>query len=180
MNFQKEKEIFEREVQMERWKPIKFVWLPRNIVNIIVLTIMRYFLLQQYSQSWNMHFDKIRMYSFVKNEEELYIYKWANGSEVIFLVLYVNDILLMKNDIPTLYSIKLWQSSQFFMKDLREVSFILGMKIYRVRFERLLGLSKSTYIDTMLKWFSMENFNNGHLLIDHEIILSKKDCPTTP
>ena len=66
------------------------------------------------------------------------------------------------------------------MKDLREVAYILGMKIYRYRSKRLFKLSQSTYIDTMLKQFSMENFKKDYLLIDHEIFLSKKDCPTTP
>ena len=42
------------------------------------------------------------MYGFIKNWEEPYVYEWANGSVIIFLVLYVDDILLIGNDIPTL------------------------------------------------------------------------------
>ena len=91
----------------------------------------------------------------------------------------MNDILLLENDIPTLYSVKLWLSSQFSMKDLREVSYILGMKIYRDRSRRLLGLSPSTYIDTLLKRFNMDNFKKDYLSIGHGITLFKKDCPTT-
>ena len=73
--------------------------------------------LKQASQSWNMYFDKvIKMYDFVKNGEEPCIYKWANSSIVIFFGLYMDDILLMGNDIPTLQNVKLWLSSQFFMK----------------------------------------------------------------
>ena len=50
-----------------------------------------------------MYFDKmIKTYDFVKNREEPYIYKWANGSVVVFLMLYMDDILLIENDIPTL------------------------------------------------------------------------------
>ena len=71
-------------------------------------------------------------------------------------------------------------SSQFSMKDLGEASYILGMKIYRDRSRKLLGLSRSTYIDTVLKRFSMENSKKGYLPIGHGISLSKKDCPTTP
>ena len=38
-----------------------------------------------------MYFDKyIRMYSFVKNREEPYMYKWANGSIVIFFVTFLH------------------------------------------------------------------------------------------
>ena len=66
------------------------------------------------------------------------------------------------------------------MKDLEEAAYILGMKIYRDRSKRLLGLFQSTYIDTMLKRFSMKNFKKSYLSIGHEISLSKKDCPTTP
>ena len=66
------------------------------------------------------------------------------------------------------------------MKDLREASFILEMKIYRDRSKRLLGLSQSTYIDTVLKRFSMKNFKKGYLPIGQEIFLLKSDYPTTP
>ena len=126
-------------------------------------------------------FDRtIKTYGFVKNGEEPCIYKWANGPVVIFLVLYVDDILLIGNDVPTLQGIKIWLSSQFSMKDLGEASYILGMRIYRDRSKRLLGLSQSTYIDTMLKRFSMENSKKGYLLIGHGISLSKRDCPITP
>ena len=55
------------------------------------------------------------------------------------------------------------------MKDLGEASYILGMKIYRDRSKRMLGISQSTYIETMLKRFGMENFKKGYLLINHEI-----------
>ena len=66
------------------------------------------------------------------------------------------------------------------MKDLGEASYILGMRIYRDRSKRLLGLSQSMYIDTVLKRFSMENSKKGYLPIGHGIQLSKKDCATTP
>ena len=68
--------------------------------------------LKQASQSWNMHFDKvIKTYGFIKNREEPCIYKCANGPVVVFLVLHVDDILLIRNDIPVLQGIKVWLSS---------------------------------------------------------------------
>ena len=51
------------------------------------------------------------MYGFFKNGEESCVHKWVNGSVVMFLVLYVDDILLIKNDILILQSVKLWLSS---------------------------------------------------------------------
>ena len=59
--------------------------------------------LKQVFRSWNMHFDKaIKIYDFIWNGEVSCIYKWANDSIVIFLVLYIDDILLIENDISTL------------------------------------------------------------------------------
>ena len=42
----------------------------------------------------------IKMHGFVENEEEPYKYKWVNSSVSVFLILYVNEILLIRNDIP--------------------------------------------------------------------------------
>ncbi|KAL0406086.1 UNVERIFIED_CONTAM: Retrovirus-related Pol polyprotein from transposon RE1 [Sesamum latifolium] len=59
--------------------------------------------LKQASQSWNIRFDDvIKSYDFVKNEFDPCIYKKVSGSSVVFLVLYVDDILLIGNDIKML------------------------------------------------------------------------------
>ena len=64
--------------------------------------------LKQASRSWNIYFDKvIKTYGFIKNREEPCIYKWINGPVVVFLILYVDDIFLIGNDIPTLQRIKI-------------------------------------------------------------------------
>ena len=55
-----------------------------------------------------------------KNEDKLCVYKKVNGSAVVFLVLYVDDILIIGNDIPTLQSVKTWLGKCFAMKDLGE------------------------------------------------------------
>jgi len=121
--------------------------------------------LKQVSRSWNTHFNKtIEKFEFFKCEEEPCVYKKVSGSAIIFLVLYVEDILLIGNDIPTLQGTKIWLSEQFSMKDLGEAVYILGIKIYRDRSKRLLGLSQSTYIDTILKRYNMDNSKRGRLL----------------
>ena len=59
--------------------------------------------LKQESKSWNIRFDEIiKMFGFIKNEDEPCVYKKISGSIVVFLILYVDDILLIGNDIPSL------------------------------------------------------------------------------
>ena len=65
------------------------------------------------------------------------------------------------------------------MKDLGEAAYILGIKIYRDRSKRLIGLSQDTYIDKVLKQFNMEEAKKGFLPMSHGVHLSKTQCPTT-
>ena len=104
----------------------------------------------------------------------------GSGFARTFLVLYVDDILLMGSDKIALKEVKDWLSTQFSMKDLGEAAYILGIRIYRDRSNRLLGLSQSTYIDKMLRRFSMEQSKRGLLPVRHGVHLSKKDSPQTP
>ena len=83
--------------------------------------------------------------------------------KVFFLILYIDDILLIGNHIPTLQDVKSWLEKCFAMKDLGQATYILGIKIYRDRSERLIGLSQSTYIDQILRRFSMQNSKHGAL-----------------
>ena len=96
--------------------------------------------LKQASRSWNKRFDReVKRFDFVKSEEEPCVYKRISGSTVTFLVLYVDDILLIGNDIPSLDSVKSSLKKVFSMKDLGEAAYILGIRIYRDRSRRLIG-----------------------------------------
>nr|GEU73779.1 hypothetical protein [Tanacetum cinerariifolium] len=64
------------------------------------------------------------------NEDESCIYVNVSGSVVVFLVLYVDDILLIGNDILTLQSVKDWLGKCFAMKDLEDAAYIFGSIMY--------------------------------------------------
>ena len=52
--------------------------------------------LKQASRSWNIRFDEaIKEFGFSQNTDEPCVYKKARGSVIVFLILYVDDILLM-------------------------------------------------------------------------------------
>ncbi|MBJ4058720.1 hypothetical protein JGD43_25725, partial [Salmonella enterica subsp. enterica serovar Goldcoast] len=52
--------------------------------------------LKQASRSWNIRFDEVvKGFDFIKNEEEPCVYKKVSGSKLMFLILYVDDILLV-------------------------------------------------------------------------------------
>ena len=92
----------------------------------------------------NKCFDNvIKAYGFIQTFEEACIYKKVSGSSAAFLILYVDDILLIRNDTEFLDNIKGYLNKNFSMKDLAEAAYILGIKIYRDRSRRLIGLHKA-------------------------------------
>ena len=60
---------------------------------------------------------------------------------------------------------------------LRRTEIILGIKIYRDRSLRLLGLSQEKYIDKILKRFSMDGTKKGFLPMRHGLISYKAQSP---
>jgi hypothetical protein len=136
--------------------------------------------LKQASRSWNLRFDEIiKGFGFVQNTKESCIYKKMSGISVAFLVLYVDDILLVGNDVQMLNSVKEYLNSKFSMKDMGEAAYILGIKIFRDRSRRLSALSQSTYLDKVLKRFKMEGSKKGLLPIMKGVSLSVTQCPAT-
>ena len=65
------------------------------------------------------------------------------------------------------------------MKDLGEAAFILGIRIYRDRSRRLIGLSQSAYLDKVLKILNMDAAKKGFLPLSHKFRLSKTQSPVS-
>ena len=99
---------------------------------------------------------------------------------MVFMILYVDDILLIGNNVGLLSSVKFWLSTQFQIKDLGEVQYILGIKVPRDRENKKLVLSQATYIDKLLVKYVMQDSKKGLLHFRHGILLSWDQCPKTP
>jgi hypothetical protein len=93
----------------------------------------------------------VKQFDFIKNMDERCVYKKVSRSEVVSLIIYVDDILLIRNDVSLLQLLsiinRIWLSKNLSMKDMIKVTYILGIKIYIDISKRLLGLSQSMYID---------------------------------
>ncbi|GKB75240.1 retrotransposon protein, putative, ty1-copia subclass, partial [Tanacetum coccineum] len=129
----------------------------------------------------NKRFDEeIKRFGFDQNLDEPCVYQKASGSNVTFLILYVDDIIIMGNHIPSLQSVKDYLGKCFAMKDLGEAAFILGIKIYRDRSKRLIGLGQNDYMDKILKRYKMDNSKRGHIPMQERLGLNKTQGSSTP
>jgi hypothetical protein len=112
--------------------------------------------LKQASRQWNIKFDEtIKIFGFKENVEDNCVYVKFKKGKFIFLILYVDDILLASNDVRLLQETKGFLSSNFDMKDLGEASYVLGIQIHRDRRNGVLGLSQKAYLEKVLKKFNM-------------------------
>jgi hypothetical protein len=101
-------------------------------------------------------FDRIiKNFGFKENIENNCVYAKFKNGRYIFLILYVDDILLASSDVHLLLETKKFLSSKFDMKDLGEASFVLSIEIHRDKSKWVLGLSQKAYIEKVLKKFSM-------------------------
>jgi len=134
--------------------------------------------LKQASRQWYLKFDEIiTSCSFKENVVDQCIYLKVSGSRYIFLVLYVDDILLAANNNGLIFETKCMLSSHFDMKDLGEASYLLGIKILRDRTNGVLGLSQKTYIDRVLSRFHKQSCSPRKAPIVKGDVFSKSQCP---
>ena len=134
--------------------------------------------LKQASRQWYLKFnDTITSFGFQENIVDRCIYRKISGSKFIFLVLYVDDILLAANDLGILYETKSFLSKNFEMKDMGEASYVIGISISRKRSHGLLGLSQKAYIEKILERFNMNNCSAGVVPIQKGDKFSLMQCP---
>jgi hypothetical protein len=112
--------------------------------------------LKQASRQWNLKFDDtIKRFGFEPNIEDNCVYAKLKNGKYVFLILYVDDILLASNGVSLLRETKKFLSSNFDMKDLGEASYVLGIEIHRDRKNGVLGLSQKAYLEKILKKYNM-------------------------
>ena len=77
--------------------------------------------LKQASRQWYLKFNEtIRKFRFKENKEDNCIHAKFKNGKFIFLILYVDNILLASSDVDLLREIKKFLSSKFDIKDLGE------------------------------------------------------------
>lgn len=114
--------------------------------------------LKQSPRQCNRRFDEfMKLQGFERSLYDSCAYFKSYGSEdMIYLLLYVDDMLVAARDLKEVQKLKELLSSEFEMKDLGPAKRILGMDIYRDREKGILTLSQGTYLCKILRNFMME------------------------
>ncbi|RDX78234.1 hypothetical protein CR513_41521, partial [Mucuna pruriens] len=123
--------------------------------------------LKQASYQWYHKFHQvITLYGFEANVVDDCVYHKFSGSKYIFLVLYIDDILLASSDTSLLHETKRFLTKNFKMKDFGEASFLLGIQILRDRSRERFGMKDSKPKDILIAnrdKFSLKQCPNNDL-----------------
>ena len=113
--------------------------------------------LKQAPHQWNKCFDQFMIKNgFVKSEFDLCVYmKKLKDGGYVYLLLYVDDMLLVAREMTEITKVKEMLAKEFDMKDLGSAKRILGMDIERDRAGGVLKLSQSSYLKKVLQVYIM-------------------------
>lgn len=138
--------------------------------------------LKQAGRCWYQKIDKAlsdMKFSHLSSDWCVYHYISDDGSVVIWIALYVDDLLIVSNSMSQLSQFKIKLSQLFSMKDLSEAKFILGVEIERDRKQKTLKINQRSYITSIIDRFDMAAANPCATPMDAGCKLSKLQSPQT-
>jgi len=129
--------------------------------------------LKQSSRSWyfTLH-EAITSFGFTIVSEDHCVYVKKTTKEIMFLTLYVDDILLAGNNLEMINATKWWLSSVFDMKDMGETRYVLGVEIVQNYPKKLLGMCQEAYIKIVLERFRMHHSKPVDTSVEKGLTLS--------
>ncbi|XP_050339482.1 uncharacterized protein LOC126765840 [Bactrocera neohumeralis] len=98
---------------------------------------------------------------------------------MVYVAIYVDDVLVFSSDKKATQRIKIELSSKFKMNDMGSASSVLGMSVQRDEVKKLIKLDQSEYISSVLKRFGMDECNAVATPLDLSQKLTLEMCPKT-
>lgn len=137
--------------------------------------------LKQSPRQWNKKFDACMLkMNFTRSQYDTCLYfKDVKSKAPLYVLLYVDDILLISSSKVSINGVKHDLKRHFDMKDLGPAQKILGVKILRDRAKRTIYLSQTDYLHKVLNRFAMENAKPAPIPLGGHLDFSKKDCPVS-
>nr|GEW23800.1 retrotransposon protein, putative, Ty1-copia subclass [Tanacetum cinerariifolium] len=147
--------------------------------NKVCLLKKSHYGLKQSPRQWYKRFDDYMLNNGFKRSSYdscVYCRSYAPG-EYIYLLLYVDDMLIACKSKAEIGSTKSLLKNEFGMKELGEAKKILGMEIVRDRSRKILMVSQSGYVSNILNNFRIDNGKSVKMTLGGHFKLSLKDCP---
>ena len=134
--------------------------------------------LRQWYKCFNSYMIKID-YKRCEYDCCVYVNSLDDDDSFIFLLLYVDDMLITAKNMVEVNKLKSLLSKEFDMKELGTAKKILGMEIHRDRASGRLWLSQYSYVKRVLERFNMDDAKPVNTPLANHFRLSTNQCPKT-
>ena len=152
----------------------------QNKPNHVCLLKKALYGLKQAPRQWNIKFDKcMRDIGFTRSNFDPCLYMKDVKSVPMFLLLYVDDMLLVSPSMKSILEVQKFLNRNFDMKNLGDAKCILGMHIVRDRANSTLLLNQTEYVKKILTRFKMANAKAVSSPLASHFLLTKDQCPKT-
>ncbi|KAH9647652.1 hypothetical protein KPL70_025267 [Citrus sinensis] len=137
--------------------------------------------LKQSPRQWYLRFDEFMLsHGYLRCSFDCCVYyKVISTNLYIYLLLYVDDMLVACKSREEIEALKNLLNSEFEMKDLGSAKKILGMEIKRDRSKGIMFLSQEKYLRRVLETFGMTSCKPVMTPIATHFKLSSLQCPKT-
>ena len=126
--------------------------------------------LKQSPRNWNKRIDKFfNSLGLSQIPEDHAVYVMKENPGLMFIGVYVDDLIIGSVNLTLLEEVKAALSSEFQMKDLGNASYVLGISVRR--FGDTLFLSQKKYAKEILKKFGMEDCHGCKTLMERGELL---------
>ena len=114
---------------------------------------------------------------FKKNNIELCLYTHAEGKNVVYLLIYVDDLLICSKNksVKKIQSVQKLLTNKFEMKDLGEVKEYLGINIDYDCFKNEMRLSQNKYIESLANKYKLQNSKLHCTLMETNLKIEKAE-----
>lgn len=123
--------------------------------------------LKQSSKCWNDEINKFLLsLGFKRSESDYCLYSVLCGENTLYLLLYVDDIILAGPDLNIINVYKDKLCKEFEIKDKGKLQNFLGLEIEYNREEGIIKLNQRRYVESLLKKFGFEGCSSTAIPID--------------
>ncbi|WVZ24349.1 hypothetical protein V8G54_002893 [Vigna mungo] len=136
--------------------------------------------LKQSPRQWYRKFDDFLIkLNFKRCNYDDCVYTLNHDGEMLYLLLYVDDILIASSDRGMIGETKTRLADAFEMKELGEARRILGIDIKRDRPGSNLFLSQECYLQKVISRYRMAESKMASTPVGQHLKLTKEQCPKT-
>lgn len=134
--------------------------------------------LKQASREWNKKLDqKLREYGLKRSRIDPCIYHNIDGKSMLFVAVYVDDLLFFHNNNHQLNALKKYLMTNFHMKDLGPATSCVGMQIDQSANGERIEINQAKYIQDILVRFNMADCNPISTPVDPNQKLTSEMSP---